>query len=77
MKTEKNILMAFILNISFSIFEIFGGIVTGSVAIISDSIHDFGDALSIGISYFLEKKVRKKQIINTHMDISDIQCLVG
>ena len=60
MKTEKNILIAFILNIFFSIFELFGGFITGSVAIISDSIHDFGDAISIGISYFLEKKSKKK-----------------
>ena len=60
MKTEKNILVAFILNISFSIFEFFGGIFTGSVAIISDSIHDLGDAISIGISYFLERKSKKK-----------------
>ena len=60
MKIQKNILIAFLLNISFSIFEIFGGILTGSIAIISDSIHDFGDALSIGISYFLEKKSKKK-----------------
>ena len=60
MKTEKNILIAFLLNLSFSIFELFGGILTNSVAILSDSIHDFGDALSIGISYFLEKKSKKK-----------------
>jgi len=60
MKTEKNILIAFILNISFSIFEIVGGLFTGSIAILSDSLHDFGDALSIGISYFLEKKSKKK-----------------
>lgn len=60
MKTEKHILLAFILNISFSIFEIIGGIFTNSVAIISDAIHDFGDALSIGLSYFLEKKSTKK-----------------
>ena len=60
MKSEKNILIAFILNISFSIIEFFGGIFTNSVAIISDSIHDLGDALSIGISYFLEKKSKKK-----------------
>ncbi|MBR6949928.1 MAG: cation transporter [Bacilli bacterium] len=59
-KTEKNILIAFILNISFSIFEIIGGIITGSIAIISDAIHDAGDALSIGISYFLERKSNKK-----------------
>ena len=60
MKTEKNILIAFILNLSFSIFEFFGGIFTGSVAIVSDAIHDVGDATSIGISYFLEKKSKKK-----------------
>jgi cobalt-zinc-cadmium efflux system protein len=60
MKTEKNILIAFILNLSFSIFEFFGGLFTNSVAILSDSIHDFGDAVSIGISYFMERKSKKK-----------------
>lgn len=60
MRTEKNILIAFLLNISFSIFEIIGGIFTNSIAIISDAIHDFGDAISIGISYFLEKKSKRK-----------------
>ena len=59
-KTEENILIAFILNISFSIFEIIGGKITGSIAIISDAIHDAGDAISIGISYFLERKSNKK-----------------
>ncbi|MBE6533724.1 MAG: cation transporter [Ruminococcaceae bacterium] len=60
MKTEKNILIAFILNLSFSIFEFIGGIFTGSVAIISDAIHDIGDATSIGIAFLLEKKSKKK-----------------
>lgn len=60
MKTEKNILIAFLLNITFSIFELFGGIFTNSIAIISDAVHDVGDAISIGISYFLEKKSKKK-----------------
>ena len=58
MKTEKNILVAFILNIAFSLFELLGGLLTGSIAILSDSLHDIGDALSIGIS-----KVNKKQIM--------------
>ena len=65
MKTEKNILIAFLLNLAFSVFEFLGGIFTGSVAIISDAIHDIGDAASIGISYFLEKK-SKKQPDDTH-----------
>ena len=60
MNTEENILVAFLLNILFSIFEFFGGFFTNSVAILSDSVHDFGDAISIGLSYFLEKKSKKR-----------------
>ena len=48
MKTERNILVAFILNLAFSVFELFGGIFTGSVAILSDAVHDLGDAVGIG-----------------------------
>lgn len=58
MKTEKNILIAFILNLAFSAFELIGGIFTGSVAILSDAVHDIGDAASIGVSFLLEKKSR-------------------
>ncbi len=60
MKSQKRILVAFILNLIFTIFEFIGGALTGSVAIISDSVHDFGDSVSIGISYFLEKKSKKE-----------------
>ena len=60
MKSERNILMAFILNLAFSVFEFIGGIFTGSVAILSDAIHDLGDAASIGVSCFLEIKSKKQ-----------------
>ena len=60
MKTERNILIAFILNIVFSIFEFFGGLFTNSISILSDSIHDLGDAVSIGLSYFMERKSKKQ-----------------
>ena len=60
MKSEKNILIAFLLNLCFSIFEFVGGIFTGSVAIVSDAVHDLGDAISIGVSFFLERKSQKQ-----------------
>ena len=59
-KSDKNILMAFLLNICFSIFELVGGVFTNSVAIISDAVHDFGDAITIAISWVLEKKSKQK-----------------
>lgn len=60
MKSDKKILIAFLLNLSFSIFEFFGGIFTGSIAILSDAVHDLGDAASIGLSWFLERKSKKE-----------------
>lgn len=53
------ILIAFLLNLGFSIFEFLGGFITNSVAITSDAVHDLGDAASIGIAYFLERFSRR------------------
>ncbi len=75
MKTERNILIAFILNLAFSIFEFIGGIITGSVAIMSDAVHDIGDAASIGVSYFLEKKGEKYSLIGAF--ITTLTLLLG
>ena len=60
MKTEKNIRIAFFLNLAFSVFELIGGLFTGSVAILSDALHDVADAASIGLSWLLEKKSQKQ-----------------
>lgn len=60
MKSQKKIFIAFLLNICFSTIELMGGILTHSIAILSDSMHDFGDSMSIGMSYLFEKKSKKK-----------------
>lgn len=65
MKTERNILIAFLLNLSFSILEFIGGSVIGSVAIVSDALHDLGDAMSMGIAFALEK-ISKRRPNATH-----------
>ena len=54
-KGSKNILVAFVLNATFSIIELIGGYFTNSVAIYSDALHDFGDSLALLLSYFAEK----------------------
>ncbi|MGL5227028.1 MAG: cation diffusion facilitator family transporter [Bacteroidales bacterium] len=55
----KNIAIAFILNSFFVIVEIIGGYLTNSIAIMSDALHDFGDSLSLGIAWGLQKKAKK------------------
>jgi cobalt-zinc-cadmium efflux system protein len=57
---SKKIGTAFLLNISFTVVELIGGILTGSIAIIADAVHDFSDSLSLGISWYMERKSEKK-----------------
>ena len=73
----KNIVIAFILNLSFSVLEFFGGLFSGSIAIISDALHDFGDALTIGISVFLEKKSKKPADKNYNLGYGRFSLLGG
>lgn len=59
-KNTENFKIVFLLNFAFTIFEIIGGILTNSIAIISDALHDLGDSFSIGLAWFLEKYSHKK-----------------
>ncbi|MDD3839852.1 MAG: cation diffusion facilitator family transporter [Clostridia bacterium] len=59
-KSIKNIKVAFMLNFTFTIVEIIGGLLTNSMAILSDALHDFGDSISLGIAWYLENFSRKK-----------------
>ena len=59
--SAKNLGIAFFLNLGFAVIEIIGGVWTNSVAIISDAVHGFGDAFSIGVSFFLERYSKKRR----------------
>lgn len=50
----RNIRFAFFLNIIFTVVEIVGGMLTNSLAILSDALHDLGDTIALGISWRLE-----------------------
>jgi cobalt-zinc-cadmium efflux system protein len=56
----NNLWLAFLTNLIFAIIELIGGYFTNSVAILSDAIHDFGDALAIASALYLEKVSHKK-----------------
>jgi len=58
--STENIRVAFFLNLGFTIFEIFGGLYTNSVAILSDAVHDLGDSISLGLSWYLDGKSKQK-----------------
>ena len=51
----KNLFITVILNALISLTELIGGIISGSISLISDSIHNFSDVLSLLISYAANK----------------------
>lgn len=57
--TEGKIGLAFLLNLSFSVIEMIGGVATNSVAIISDSVHDFGDSISLAMAWYFQRLSKK------------------
>lgn len=63
---SKNLALAFVLNLFFSIFELVGGIYSNSIAIISDAFHDFGDSLSLAFVWYLQKVSARP--IDRHFD---------
>ncbi len=59
-RSSGNLKMAFALNFLFALIELAGGLFTNSVAILSDALHDFGDSISLGVAFYLQKRSGKK-----------------
>jgi len=49
--TGLRLLITVILNIIITVAEVIGGIISGSLSLISDALHNFSDAISVIISY--------------------------
>lgn len=62
--STDNIKVAFWLNLGFAVFELAGGLYTNSVAVLSDALHDLGDSLSLGTSWYFQKKSLQKRDSN-------------
>jgi cobalt-zinc-cadmium efflux system protein len=60
----KNLVYSILLNLLITIAQVVGGVVSGSLALISDALHNFSDVLSLGFSLFANKLSRKKASIN-------------
>lgn len=59
-----NLLISILLNVVITIAQIIGGIVSGSLALISDALHNFSDVLSLVFSLVAHKLSRRKATIN-------------
>ena len=62
---ENSIRTAFFLNVAFTVLEFIGGMISGSIAILADSLHDFADSISLGAGWYLKINQKKAAQINT------------
>ena len=58
---SENIRQAFFINLAFTVIEIVGGLYTGSMAILSDALHDAGDSVVLGMSWYFQNVAYKKR----------------
>ncbi|MBF6608419.1 MAG: cation transporter [Flavobacterium sp.] len=60
----KNLLISIVLNVVITAAQAIGGILSGSLALLSDALHNFSDVLSLIFSYGAHKLSRKKASLN-------------
>ena len=56
---DKNLIVAISINLFLTSAQFFGGLISGSLALIADAIHNLSDAVSLGIAIFARKIGRK------------------
>lgn len=57
----KKIFWVTVLNATITIAEIIGGILSGSLALLSDAVHNLSDTVAIALSYFANRIAQKPQ----------------
>jgi cobalt-zinc-cadmium efflux system protein len=60
----KNLLFSIVLNLVITVSQVIGGLISGSLALISDALHNFSDVLSLVFSYVAHKLSKKKASVN-------------
>ncbi len=56
----RNLLISILLNIVITAAQVVGGLLSGSLALLSDALHNFSDVVSLIISYIANKLVKQK-----------------
>ncbi len=60
----KNLLFSIVLNLVITIAQVIGGLISGSLALISDALHNFSDVLSLVFSYVAHKLSRREASVD-------------
>ena len=73
----KNLLLSIILNIVITVAQVIGGIISGSLALISDALHNFSDVLSLVFSYVAHKLSKRKASLDQTFGLKRAEILAA
>ena len=59
--STEGLKIAFVLNLGFALLELVGGLWINSLAIVSDSLHDLGDSVSLGLTWYLDRYAEREE----------------
>ncbi|NJE55013.1 cation diffusion facilitator family transporter [Thermococcus sp. 21S9] len=59
-RLRRNLAISIVLNLTITIAEVIGGFISGSLALLSDSLHNFSDSMSLLASYFALKIAERR-----------------
>ena len=62
--TGKNLIISIFLNVIITIAQVIGGLISGSLSLLSDALHNFSDVISLIISYIATVLSKKKASSN-------------
>lgn len=57
---DRNLMISILLNILITAAQIVGGLVSGSLALLSDALHNFSDVIALIVSYVASKLSKQK-----------------
>tara|TARA_R110000868_G_scaffold21163_4_gene88250 strand:+ start:1029 stop:1940 length:912 start_codon:yes stop_codon:yes gene_type:complete len=60
----RNLFITILLNIGITVAQVIGGILSGSLALLSDALHNFSDVISLVVSYIANKLSKKQASIH-------------
>ena len=60
----QKLLISILLNIVITVAQVIGGLVSGSLSLLSDALHNFSDVVSLIVSYVAAKLSKQKASIN-------------
>ncbi|MCK5029455.1 MAG: cation transporter, partial [Bacteroidales bacterium] len=72
---KKNLLISVILNAGITAAEFIGGILSNSLALISDAVHNLSDTMAIIISYIALKASKKESNLKNTFGYKRIEIL--